>query len=525
MPDGSGVFATLPSNFFSPLARANREHYAALLILFFRLFQENSGKLERELVVRGFTDYVALHRDSLAAEAPEAGSGDGRTADNRSFDYWPEEESGEKAGEDTETPFLDFGDAGGLPVRGGGEPGSAGNGADDRAVAGRFLRRLIQCGWLGEETLADYTRVINITPHARPFFEALARVEEGLKTEYESHVVAIYSLLCGDAVQENGHYAALNAHNATTALIDSLKVLSQSIKGHYDRFIDKAASAGISDLLHLHYDIYANDILDGAYKRLKTSDNLSRYRPRIIKKVGELLNDEPWLEESSRKLSRLGSATQAESRLRLCTMLEEIRDTLRAVDPLLDDIDRRNMLYARSSFERVKTLLEPDSTIAGKLGSLIREIYAPRQTGDGEKDKVPPHLRLFHRLHGIRVVAPGSLYRRNRRETVRLRGGALTVADRAAQKRVEAELLLRLRRQLSPAKISGWLDELGGRDRALPSRDLVRDEDSFGHFIYSLLYADSRPRSFDYAIEENPGDPPVETAEYVVPDLALRRKR
>jgi hypothetical protein len=36
---------------------------------------------------------------------------------------------------------------------------------------------------LGEETLPDYTRVINITPHARPFFEALARVDEGLKAE------------------------------------------------------------------------------------------------------------------------------------------------------------------------------------------------------------------------------------------------------------------------------------------------------------------------------------------------------
>jgi hypothetical protein len=334
-------------------------------------------------------------------------------------------------------------------------------------------------------------------------------------------VVAIYSLLCGDAVQENGHYATLNAHNATTALIDSLKVLSQSIKGHYDRFTGEAASAGISGLLHLHYDIYVNDILDGAYKRLKTSDNLSRYRPRIIRKVGELLGDEAWLEESSRKLSRLGSATRAESRQRLCTMLEEIRDTLRAVDPLLDDIDRRNMLYARSSIERVKTLLEPDSTIAGKLGSLIREIYAPA----GDAGELPPHLRLLHRLHGLRTLGPGSLYRRHRREAARLRQGALAVADRAAQKRVEAELLLRLKRQLSPARISGWLDDLGGREGGLASRDLVRDEDSFGRFIYSILYADSRPRSFDYAIEENPGDPPVEIRDYVVPDLVLRKKR
>ncbi len=28
----SGIFGTMPEGFFSPLARANREHYAALLV-------------------------------------------------------------------------------------------------------------------------------------------------------------------------------------------------------------------------------------------------------------------------------------------------------------------------------------------------------------------------------------------------------------------------------------------------------------------------------------------------------------
>jgi hypothetical protein len=225
----SGVFATLPENFFSPLASPNREHYAALLVLYFRLFQENARGLEREQIMRSYIDYLGRHRDSLVAD-------DSDTADD----------PGDFTDEDAEQqPELDLGVPSAQEV-------SLAEAAADRALASRFLRKLISCGWLGEETLSDYSRVINITPYARPFFEALARVEEGLKTEYESHVVAIYSLLCGDAIAENGHYAVLNAHNATNALIDSLKVLSQSIKGHYDRFTDAAASAGISGILHLH---------------------------------------------------------------------------------------------------------------------------------------------------------------------------------------------------------------------------------------------------------------------------------
>jgi hypothetical protein len=505
----AGVFATLPSQFFSPLARANREHYAALLVRYFRLFQENSGRLERELVVRSFTEYLSRHREALLMEAADDSAAD--DAEAASF-------------KDTETPFLDFGDGnpgqetGPGPARPAGEtPESGGEGSfqDDRAAASRFLRRLVSFGWLGEEILPDYTKVINITPHARPFFEALARVEEGLKTEYESHVVAVYSLLCGDAVEENGHYAVLNAHSATTALIDSLKVLSQSIKGHYDRFTEEAAAAEVKGILHLHYDIYAVEILDGAYKRLKTSDNLSRYRPRIQKKVGELLENEAWLSESARKYSRLGTMTADESRQRLVTMLEEIRDILRAVDPLLDDIDRRNMLYSRSSIERVKALLEPDSTLAGKLGSLIRELYADKTGGLCR--------RLLHRLCGIRTLAPESLYRRYKRDAVKPGRGVPAVMDAAARKKAEEELFRRLQQQLSPVKIAFWLDELGGADRSLPSRELMGDEHSFERFIYSVLYADSRPRSFDYTIEEEERRQ-LETEHYSAPDLALRRK-
>ncbi|MDR3343564.1 MAG: DUF5716 family protein [Treponema sp.] len=515
MPHTSGVFAILPENFFSPLASPNRQHYAALLVLYFRLFQENARFLEREQVMRSYMDYLGRHRDSLVEDDDPVSPSD----------------EGLDLCTDSAEP------ASGTPPHPGAEvpAGSdADTGPSDRVLASRFLRKLINAGWLGEETLQDYSRVINITPYARPFFEALARVEEGLKTEYESHVVAIYSLLCGDAVAENGHYTVLNAHSATIALIDSLKVLSQSIKGHYDRFTANAASDGISNILHLHYDLYANDILDGAYKRLKTSDNLSRYRPKIIKKVGELLSNEAWLNDSARKLARLSSIAVTEGRRRLETMLEEIRDTLRAVDPLLEDIDRRNMLYAKASIERVKTLLEPDSTIAGQLGILVGKIYKDRDFSSSH-----------HRIHGIRTFAPESIYRRYKREAVQPKGTPVAVADKEAQMQAEAVYRLRLERQMSPAKIIAWLDEAGGRERLLSSQDLVQDEDSFVRFVYSVLYADSRPQNFAYHIDEPhhqdqdhaedlpqgaarirvPGDDAVESAGYVVPDLILRRKR
>jgi hypothetical protein len=264
-----GVFGTIPDNFFSPLVFSNREHYAALLLLYYKMFQENSHGLLREQVIREFTNYVSLHKNNLLDNTvvpPEDGSVVVDIKEDVLFLNAVIEEKEKGDHSDIEN--------------------------NDRTIANKFLRFLITTGWLSEEVQPDFSVMINITPYSRPFMDALSRVEEGLKTEYESHIVAIYSLLCGDSnvLEENGHYTVLNAHSSVQSLIDSLKVLSQSIKGHYDRFTDSALG-DIRSLLHMHYDIYSEEILDSAYKRLKTSDNLSRYRPRIIKKVGELLTN------------------------------------------------------------------------------------------------------------------------------------------------------------------------------------------------------------------------------------------
>ncbi|GHV90170.1 hypothetical protein AGMMS50268_06730 [Spirochaetia bacterium] len=507
MPTDAGVFATLPENFFSPLARVNREHYANLLLIYYRLFQENARGIEREQVVRSFIDYLGLHRNTLAEEtsAEEEAEAGGDGAPGGLI----ENEA------DPLTPELDFENEEGEPENKGSVKlfPPVQNFLNDRALASRFLRRLITAGWLSEETLADYTKVINITPHGRPFLEALAKVDEGLKTEYESHVVAIYSLLCTDAVTDNGHYAVRNAYSQTLALLDSLKVLSQSIKGYYDRIGTDAAAFGIAGILRLQYDEYAPQVLDAAYKRLKTSDNLSRYRPKILEQVGDLLRNEAWLDASARKLAVMKAQTQAECKRQLGDMLEEIRYTLNAVDPLLREIDHRNSLYARSSTERIKVLLEPDSTIAGKIGALVKEIHG------GNRGL---YHRLAHRLHRIRTFAPESLYRRQKKEAPDFNRAAAP-ADRAALDRADALFMDRLLNQLGVKRVSAWLDEQGGRERLLASGDLVQDEASFIRFIYSVLYADSR-QTFDYNIEEKPEYETIDAAGYGVPDLLLRKK-
>jgi hypothetical protein len=498
----AGVFAVLAENFFSPLAGVNRKHYAALLILYYRLFQENTRGLERELVIREFMNYLGLHRESLAEENDD--------------ETIPPDSSPDPV-HPALPAELDFE----LPHGQNKLP-------DEREMANRFLRRLINSGWLSDETLADFTRVINITAWGKPFFDALVRVDEGLKTEYESHVVNVYSSLCGETVKENGHFMVLKAHEEARALIDSLKVLSQSIKGYYDNLNAEAVRSKAASVLHEHYDLYAGEVLDKAYKRLKTSDNVSRYRQGIFGQIKELLHNEAWLDASAGKYQRILQVSRENCRKKLEAMLEEIRDDLKSVDPLEDEIDRRNADYSRASTEIIRAYIEPDSTVAGKLGILIKALYGGGAAGvkdasGAEQRRETLRRRFAHGIYRIRFLSPSSLALRRQRDETDF-SVLPEKADIEALAQTETEFLERMKKRLSIKRIKVWLDEQGGTERLLLPAELVKDEDSYIRFVYSLLYGDSRD-DFTYQIEEPETDAAqVHTVGYVVPAVTLRRK-
>jgi hypothetical protein len=456
MSPTGGIFSVLPASFFSPLASPNRDDYAACLLIFYQLFQESPGGVERSALVARFAE---RYLDS--GRLPEA--------------------EGNEAGTSADPEEAEFAAEGLDPAR---------------VAATRTLRLLVAAGWMGEETLPDFTRMITIATHAKPFFDALDLTDRGGTLEYESHIVAIYSSLCGDAAAEHGHHAVLNAHYHLNLLIDSLKVLSQNIRSHYERLLGESSGAEIPDILRLHYDRYLKEVVDRAYARLKTSDNLSRYRPKITRAVNAFLADEEWMDKTASALALLRREGTEEGRRRLSALLEDIRDQLRALDPTLDEIDRRNMLYARSSLERIRSRLRSDGSAAGRLTAIARAVASDARLT----------LMLKHRLHRVRWIGKESRYRRWFRDTAIPRLDARPAADAAALDRAEAELRLRIERQLSAERIAAWLDERVGSGGFARADDLAVDSDSFVRVLHATAYGESRPGRFPYAVEWLEGD-------------------
>jgi hypothetical protein len=458
------LFSVLPENFFVPLASPNRVHYGSSLLIFYRLFQEQTGGVERSILVSKIAEYLAQQDAPLIEEVSLTEQQ--QVEPDLEFDMEVDEGDGES---------TDLEEGGRDPLR---------------AAASRILRRLIEYGWLGEEILTDYTRMITITAHAKPFFEALLNTEEGSRTEYESHIVAIYSSICSDVAKENGHYAVLNAHEHLSRLIDSLKVLSQNIRSHYELLLSQSGDTEIPEILRLHYDQYLQEVVDRAYMRLKTSDNLSRYRPRIIQTINSFLEDEAWLGSTATALGLLRRENTQEARKRLTWMLEDIRDQLRLLDPLVKDIDTRNMLYARSSMESIKSRIRSDVTVAGRITVLCKALAS----------KLLWSVKVEHHLHKLHWSGEESLYLRNQRAGSSGVFEHRPLRDTLILEKEEAELRLRLQKQLSPQKITRWLEEqLADRDFAW-AHELARDQSSFIRTLYATLYGEGQVVHFPFRV-------------------------
>ncbi len=450
----ASVFLRLPENFFVPLASPNRHHYAALLLEYYRLFVEYRSSVERELVVARFTEYfTALDASEQIAEEEEPES-DARQA---------------------------------LEARAAQGPSRA----EPRVLANLFLRKLVIHGWIAEEQERDFTRVLNLCVHARPFFEALGATERGTSVEYESHILAVYSSLCGDAAKDNGEHAVLNAHWHTRLLVESLKVLEQNIKTYVQEMF--ALNGTIPEILHAHYDLYMHEVVDRAYTRLKTSDNLSRYRPKVSRAINGFLRNEQWMARTAQKLSAIQRTTVASGRERLREMLVEIRDELLGIDPILESIDDRNRRYSRASTERIRTKLHADSSLQGRIVRIAKAMaHGDPRANPGD---------LAHRLFRLRHLARESLYTRKNRG-VMADGLARLSPDESDAEIAAAELRLRIANQLNPVKIadflSGYCPNAGATRRA---EDIVDGVDSLVRLIYAANYAEARQETFPFTVE------------------------
>ena len=369
---------------------------------------------------------------------------------------------------------------------------------DSRSRANGILRRLEYYGWIEVETDKSYVQRVNFKEYAVKVIKTLLDIADGKQIEYQGYIYTIYSLVTG--TMDKPGIVLMQIWENTDLLITGLKNLNSNIKHYIDELTKHSTVAEIMDAL---FNDYITNIVDKAYHRLLTSDNVSKFRPEIISRLEEKSHEEALLEEAAREIASIREVSVEEGRELIYRYLHEIIEAFRGMDDILQEINQKNTQYQRAAIGRAKFLLAGNEDVRGQLKEILmginEEINRENMDLGGiyridflddlvqiYQCSILEQSSLYLAVEGKREFTPASLDEKEPDEELR----------REKMRRMAEKI----QKVVSVEKIQDYIDQqLGNVDEMNASQLPLANEDDFIKLIYTRLYG--QRKNMGYTIE------------------------
>ena len=389
---------------------------------------------------------------------------------------------------------------------------------DSRGKANSMLRKLEFYGWIEVETDKSYVQRVNFKEYAVKIMKTLLEIAEGKQIEYQGYIYTIYSLVRSNT--DHPGIVLLQILDNTDMLITGLKNLNSNIKHYIDELTKHRTVAEIMDAL---FNDYITNIVDKAYHRLLTSDNVSKFRPEIIERLESKSRNKTYVAKAAQEIGGIREISVEEGQELVYRYLHEIIEAFRNMDDILMEINQKNTQYQRAAINRARFLLSGDEDVRGQLKEILlglNEAVNEEQMDLGGIYRIE-FLDGLIRLYGSSVMDSNSLYSptEGRKEFVPQE----LVAE-------EPDLLLRqekmrritekMQRILSPEKIGKYVDsQLGDNLEMRAAQFPLENVEDFIKIIYIRLYG--QRKNMNYTVESLKE---TEAGGYRFKDFVIRRK-
>ncbi len=460
------LFDIVPENFFSPLASPNRlVYWECIHKLFTVMNTQLSFGIEREILVDELQFYF---EQNMAAE-------------------FEEEEMAS---------------------------------TDPRKKANDMLRLLENYGWLEIETDKSYVQRVNFYEYAVKLIKTLLEISDGKKVEYQGYIYVIYSL-----VRTNTDHPAVvlqQIMDNTDLLITGLKNLNSNIKHYIDELTRHKTVAEIMDAL---FNDYITNIVDKAYHRLLTSDNVSKFRPEIIERLESHSRSKQYISQTAEELAALREIEMPQAEELVYQYLHEIIEAFRNIDNILFDINQKNTQYQRAAINRARFLLSGSEDIRGQMKEILLymndKINEQRLDLNGiyEIEYVDQLIRLF----GSSFLDEKSFYSAiEGKKEFKPEELEIEEPDELLRQEKLMKMTEKMQRILSPERIESYVKlYMGDRESMKASELPLTQVEDFIKIIYIRLYGTRK--NIRYRIEKSDGTM-NQYGEYCFPDYTIRKK-
>ena len=444
------LFDIIPENFFSPLAAPGKiVYWECICRLFVVTSRQLSFGVERDVLV----DELQYYFDSaMSADIPE---------------------------EELE-------DAGGM---------------NSRDKANFMLRRLENYGWIYIDVDYSYVQRVNFRDYAVQIIKTLIDVSEEKKAEYQGYIYTIYNL--ARAGGTNPGLGLLQIVDNMDALITGLKSLNANIKRYIDELTKHSTVAEIMDAL---LNDYYTNVVDKAYHRLLTSDNVSKFRPEIIERLEAKSRSRRFLNAAAKEVAELKEISLEEADDMVLELLHEVIDAFRRMDEILDEINKKNTRYQRAAINRARFLLSSSEDIRGQIKDILTFMNEHVQKENLDYNSIY-ELEEMDRLIKIfywDYLDVDSLYApvEGKKEFIP-QEIPLIIPNEEARDEKRKKMHEKLEKILSPEKISSYVREQLGNKKSMCASELpISEGDTFIKMIYIRLYGQRKKVAYQLKMKE-----------------------
>ena len=306
------LFSVLPQDFFKPLVSRYRDQYADCLLAIYSSYKsEISYGVNRENIVATLTEYFNSRTDEIS--------------------FGDDDEDFEK---------------------------------DARSKAQGTINYLKNCGWLDFEDEKNYVQNVLLTDNAVSFIRTMNEVIRNEEIEYQGLISQIHAVLQNEELYSKPYQFILkNVAASTEQLVSSLKKLSISIKKHIDR---QTKNKELNAVLEL-FASYNDEIVSKSLYRLKTSENVGRFRQSIKINLDKMLSTPQIMNDLVSGYMEIEQEENKDiAREKIVEIIVDVKSAFENLDKIIADIDRKNNRYMKNAAARAKFELSSGTNQEGK---------------------------------------------------------------------------------------------------------------------------------------------------------------
>ncbi len=439
------IFNVINNNFFSILNSKNKEFYAKCLRLIFEKTEsENSFSYSRKELV---SDIIELLNSEILEEFNEF--------------------------EDDSSSLVE--------------------------KANIIIRKLKDTGWILEGLNRDYTKNVFFANEAIPFVNAIMEivnnsyqsktVEEQEKVKYyysskveiDGYAHTVNNLLKAKDLNEST--IIIQVYDNLKHLINSLKQLNYSIKKYSD-----TVKIGMStdNVIKEFFTEYTNEILNKNFHKIKTLDNISKYKANIVNNLIKKIQNPKYIDKVALEFVKFDYARDViEAKQQIMEMLKYSLSSVQNISEIVYSIEEENYLYSNIILKKTRFIVNNYDDVEGYLKTIIKTMMIHQEEENYHANIMKNILSAFT----FNNLTTSSLYKvkqaRNNSKNKRLE------LDLTINKEVNEIVLNKIRNSKHSLKvIEEYVEKCLGKKKRLQATDLKLETiDDFVYLIFIIIYS------------------------------------